>query len=758
MGTRKVFPLDTHLNLMDEGSVNQVIYRKMVLFVGSCWIFIRTCLFWVFGFLNRYSFRFRIESSSKMDDSNCDVLNLKEDEIGAEKDSRCSDGAAEVIDSAESEDDGFGEKKSSLSFSFKFQLQSPEDIRRSIEESDVHGWEEKISTQTTEMHQYRFLGSKDFAGFTEEPEIMSFSVKESYIDSEGDYSSSTKEAPDIEFEDGFSLDKDFKHMNSEAEALTEELLTNSCAADVFKREEEPENSKALHPTLYSEIHTSGGRDMIDEVSLVSEKGLSGCDSDPESMSLSDGLSVMNPITDSDRNEFLSEMDVEGFTHETDLLEFMQISAATCLRNSFALDMDSDDFSDVFSPINSPIDVYKLYLSDTESLDFSDVSRIDDSVLSSELLSERDFPESERGSDDFNGGETESMDELQESERNHLANSQIPEAGTSSKNQTSDANQSDGFQSEKDFGEPKHELEDSDGNKAELTNDADQLGGTQSENLSNSDYDDSDGLEYLWEHQDLMEQLKMELKNVRATGLPTIMEELESPRVTDDLKPWKMDEKFLQEDPMDELQKFYKSYRERMRKFDILNFQKMYAIGFLQLKDPLQSIASRKSSTPTLASLLSQNLRRRRHRKSDTDPTAKFIKELQSDLETVYVGQACLSWEFLNWQYEKSRDLPESDPYGCRQYNQVAGEFQQFQVLLQRFLENEPFQGPRVQNYVKNRCVLRNLLQVPAIKVTSTYSHPCSLCGPISGVSWPHVAMRHVCEILIVQFPLSTCLM
>ncbi|KAK9107632.1 hypothetical protein Syun_023643 [Stephania yunnanensis] len=58
---------------------------------------------------------------------------------------------------------------------------------------------------------------------------------------------------------------------------------------------------------------------------------------------------------------------------------------------------------------------------------------------------------------------------------------------------------------------------------------------------------------------------------------------------------------------------------------------------------------------------------------------------------------------------------ESDPYETRQYNLVAGEFQQFQVLMHRFLENEPFQGPRVQHYIKNRCVLRNLLQVPVIK-------------------------------------------
>ncbi|BAT08065.1 Os09g0413600 [Oryza sativa Japonica Group] len=92
-------------------------------------------------------------------------------------------------------------------------------------------------------------------------------------------------------------------------------------------------------------------------------------------------------------------------------------------------------------------------------------------------------------------------------------------------------------------------------------------------------EEEDELESLWEHQDLIEQLKLELKKVRSIGLPTILEESETPKAPmEDLKPWRIDAKFLREDPMDELNKFFKSYRERMRKFDILCYQKMYAIG------------------------------------------------------------------------------------------------------------------------------------------------------------------------------------
>ncbi|CAB4275035.1 unnamed protein product [Prunus armeniaca] len=235
-----------------------------------------------------------------------------------------------------------------------------------------------------------------------------------------------------------------------------------------------------------------------------------------------------------------------------------------------------------------------------------------------------------------------------------------------------------------------------------------------QNSSANDSEDSNTLETLWEHQHLIEQLKLELKKVRATGLPTILEESESPNM-DDLKPWKIDEKVHRGDKMGELHKFFKSYRERMRKFDILNYQKLYAIGFLQSKDSLQSFSRCTSSAPTVSSFWRCKRKKDSNSDSDSDPMVKFIRELHGDLEVVYVGQLCLSWEFLQWQYEKAFELWESDPYGIRSYNEVADEFQQFQVLMQRFVENERFQGPRVENYVKNRCVMRNLLQVPVIR-------------------------------------------
>ncbi|XP_050383704.1 uncharacterized protein LOC126800381 [Argentina anserina] len=215
-------------------------------------------------------------------------------------------------------------------------------------------------------------------------------------------------------------------------------------------------------------------------------------------------------------------------------------------------------------------------------------------------------------------------------------------------------------------------------------------------------DDSDTMEVLWEHQELIDQSKVELKRVRATGLPTIFEESEYVNM-DDLKPLKIHEKYQHAVPPSE------QYRALMREFD----KKITVIGVLQSKGSLKLLLSHKSSTPAIKSFLS-NLRLCRP-KIDCDPIVKIIKEVQSQLEMVYVGQLCLSWEFLEWQYEKALELLKSAPDRIHSYNEVAEEFQQFQVLLQRFIEDEQFQGSRVENYVKSRSAMHKFLQVPEIR-------------------------------------------
>ncbi|KAG8379353.1 hypothetical protein BUALT_Bualt07G0079500 [Buddleja alternifolia] len=85
-----------------------------------------------------------------------------------------------------------------------------------------------------------------------------------------------------------------------------------------------------------------------------------------------------------------------------------------------------------------------------------------------------------------------------------------------------------------------------------------------------------------------------------------------------------------------------------------------------------------------------------------------------ELESAYVAQICLTWEALNWNYKYFQRLRASrkqfDP-GCPAY--VAQQFQQFQVLLQRYVENEPYEhGRRPEIYARMRSLAPKLLQVP----------------------------------------------
>lgn len=90
----------------------------------------------------------------------------------------------------------------------------------------------------------------------------------------------------------------------------------------------------------------------------------------------------------------------------------------------------------------------------------------------------------------------------------------------------------------------------------------------------------------------------------------------------------------------------------------------------------------------------------------------------NELEAAYIAQVCLAWEALSWNYKcfqrlrgsRSNNKERKDP-GCPAY--VAQHFQEFQVLLQRYVENEPYEdGRRPEIYARMRSLAPKLLQVP----------------------------------------------
>lgn len=100
------------------------------------------------------------------------------------------------------------------------------------------------------------------------------------------------------------------------------------------------------------------------------------------------------------------------------------------------------------------------------------------------------------------------------------------------------------------------------------------------------------------------------------------------------------------------------------------------------------------------------------------------KNPYQELEAAYVAQICLTWEALSWNYKnfiRSKASQGEEDSGCQA--QIAQEFQQFQVLLQRYIENEPYEhGHRPEVYARMRNCSPKLLQVPEFQGTKTIKY------------------------------------
>lgn len=159
---------------------------------------------------------------------------------------------------------------------------------------------------------------------------------------------------------------------------------------------------------------------------------------------------------------------------------------------------------------------------------------------------------------------------------------------------------------------------------------------------------------------------------------------------------------------------FEKYCERMLFFDRMNVQHLSEIGK----------GSQNTSTPSPRSTskkLASPLRCLSLKKFEgPDDETEHLQEPENipylDIETAYVGQICLTWEALHCQYSHMSYKISWQHENPTCYSRSAQEFQQFQVLLQRFIENEPFeQGPRPEIYARSRNTLPKLLQVPNIR-------------------------------------------
>ncbi|KAI3512436.1 hypothetical protein L1887_19752 [Cichorium endivia] len=154
--------------------------------------------------------------------------------------------------------------------------------------------------------------------------------------------------------------------------------------------------------------------------------------------------------------------------------------------------------------------------------------------------------------------------------------------------------------------------------------------------------------------------------------------------------------------------FYDKYCERMLFFDRLTTQLLKEIGSHNPSTPSPRSMSKKLTSP----LRCLSLKKFEPPEDETEQLQQPENDPYLDLETAYVSQLCLTWEALHCQYKQLSQI-QSENSKC--YNHSAQQFQQFQVLLQRFIENEPFErGLRPEIYAQTRNSLSKLLQVPNI--------------------------------------------
>ncbi|XP_028087464.1 uncharacterized protein LOC114288178 [Camellia sinensis] len=588
---------------------------------NSFWVLAYKCLFCLFGFILRYIFRFKEDDNSLKNDYNCIVDHSQPEDQTVSGSSMFleTDGSAKTENS-----DGF--------FEFRFQ-----NYYTRNGETEVSVFQETSPIPNTS--KYEVFSGKDISGFMEEPETMRFTIQEMFLD-----------APIVNKPKQDALFSPVKksqelHVEKDQEILVgsndcfigKDQMIRSVSAD----EDFQELNSEVEATILQK--TEDSIEKFDQNQL-DKSHFSPLESEPESSSSSEGVSIINHKVDSVDNEFCSDTRVDEGLKQ---LEFIKKKS-----NSKQISIDE---SSLFDRKAVTIRRDESEDSDDEYIDFEPILQFSSHLGNSLYTTELERVETKQRNENLQSPETEKIDKLGKSKEQ---NSQ------------------------------KMSLD--------------------------SDFEDEDDSDILLKYRDLVEQMKSEIKNGRTKGLPTILEESETLKM-DDLKPLKIDAKLEHKDRVEEIQKVYKSYAEKMRKLDVLNYQTMHAISFLQLKDPIQQANSGQKSS-VMTSFLFQNLWPSKLRRIYADPTLKSICELHRDLELVYIGQVCLSWEILHWQYGKAREFWENDFEVHGPYNQVAGEFQQFQVLVQRFVENEPYQGrPRVQNYTKDRYELRAFLQVPVVK-------------------------------------------
>ncbi|KAL1824505.1 hypothetical protein ACET3Z_011283 [Daucus carota] len=167
----------------------------------------------------------------------------------------------------------------------------------------------------------------------------------------------------------------------------------------------------------------------------------------------------------------------------------------------------------------------------------------------------------------------------------------------------------------------------------------------------------------------------------------------------------------QQQAEEEVDLFYENYADKMRWFDVLSHDRTCGISAILNQ---QHVAHGSSIDDSFVPINFSEFENNDPYNDDNAVKQRLLRSLEDDLEMVYVAQTCLSWEALHHQYRKVKALSASSTSGFFR-NNIAERFQKFQILIERFLENERGgKGKRYRTYVQRRSSIKSLLQVPSV--------------------------------------------
>ncbi|KAJ8560161.1 hypothetical protein K7X08_004219 [Anisodus acutangulus] len=159
---------------------------------------------------------------------------------------------------------------------------------------------------------------------------------------------------------------------------------------------------------------------------------------------------------------------------------------------------------------------------------------------------------------------------------------------------------------------------------------------------------------------------------------------------------------------------YDKYSEQMLFYDRLLAQQLREFGshIPSTSSPSPRSASKKLVSPFRC----LSLKKMDESQDETEHLHQTVADLYQDRETAYVAQLCLTWEVLHCQHTQLSQKISCQSDSPISYYQSAQQFQQFLVLLQRFIETEPFEpGTRPEMYARMRNALPMLLQAPKVQ-------------------------------------------